>query len=103
MLYIFRKLRRSFFLPGKLRTYLAYAAGEIILIVVGILLALQISEWNQERKDRAEERRLIIALLDEFRVNKNSLNYGRDFNNDLRETQESLMSLTIEEEPKIAF
>jgi hypothetical protein len=42
MLFIFRKIRRSFFLPGKVRTYLAYALGEIALIMVGILLALQI-------------------------------------------------------------
>ena len=52
MLFIFRKLRRSFFLPGKVRTYLAYAVGEIALIMIGILLALQISEWNQTMKDR---------------------------------------------------
>ncbi len=44
MLLILRKIRRSFFLPGKVKTYLAYAVGEIVLIVVGILLALQISE-----------------------------------------------------------
>lgn len=103
MLLIFRKLRRSFFLPGKVRTYLAYAVGEIILIVVGILLALQISEWNQARKDRLEEQLIIIALLDEFRENKNAIKYGRDFNNDLLETEENLMSLTIEAEPKITI
>jgi hypothetical protein len=43
MLFIFRKLRKSFFLPGKARTYLAYALGEIVLIVVGILIAVGIS------------------------------------------------------------
>jgi len=45
MLFILRKLRRSFFLPGKLRTYLAYAIGEILLIVIGILVALQILKF----------------------------------------------------------
>ena len=54
MLFIFRKLRRSFFLPGKVRTYCAYAIGEILLIVVGILLALQVSDWNQERIEQQE-------------------------------------------------
>ena len=51
MLFIFRKLRRSFFLPGKVRTYLAYAVGEILLIVIGIMIALQISDWNEQRKE----------------------------------------------------
>ena len=50
MLHFFRHIRRSFFQPGKVRTYLAYAFGEIVLIVVGILIALQVSDWNEARK-----------------------------------------------------
>jgi hypothetical protein len=77
MLFIFRKLRRSFFLPGKVRTYCAYAAGEIVLILVGILLALQISEWNQERKDRAEETEILVRLQAEFEGNQEQLEENR--------------------------
>ncbi len=55
MLFIFRKLRRSFFLPGKVKTYVAYAVGEIALIVVGILLAMQVSGWREERQLRERE------------------------------------------------
>ena len=73
MLFILRKIRRSFFLPGKVRTYLAYAAGEIVLIVVGILLALQISEWNQDRKDRAEETGILLRPKAEFVLNQENL------------------------------
>ena len=62
MLFIFRKLRRSFFQPGKVRTYIAYAIGEIALIMIGILLALQVSDWNQTRKDRAEETEILLKL-----------------------------------------
>ena len=69
MLFIFRKLRRSFFQPGKVRTYVAYAAGEIVLIVVGILLALQISEWNEERKIRTQEQAVLEALVNELGSN----------------------------------
>ena len=73
MLFIFRKLRRSFFQPGKVQTYLAYAAGEIILIVLGILLALQISEWNQFRTDRVEEKQILMRLKAEFQENQKKL------------------------------
>ena len=73
MLFIFRKLRRSFFLPGKVRTYVAYAVGEIALIMIGILLALQISEWNQGRKDRAEETRILVRLKAEYEENQERL------------------------------
>ena len=68
MLFIFRKLRRSFFLPGKGRTYLAYAVGEIALIVIGILIAVQIGEWNEERKLRIEEIEFLKKLESELKI-----------------------------------
>ena len=68
MLFIFRKLRRSFFLPGKVRTYCAYAFGEIALIMIGILLALQVSDWNQARKDRTVERDILGAIAKELKA-----------------------------------
>ena len=66
MLFIFRKLRRSFFLPGKVRTYVAYAFGEVVLIVVGILIAVQIGEWNQDRADTRLEYSYIEQLILNF-------------------------------------
>lgn len=62
MLFIFRKLRRSFFQPGKVRTYAAYSVGEIILIVVGIWIALQIDNWNEENKAEIFELKLLSEL-----------------------------------------
>ncbi len=73
MLFIFRKIRKSSFLPGKVRTYLAYAIGEIALIVIGILLALQISEWNQTRMDRVEEKLILSRLSSELSSNSDKL------------------------------
>ena len=70
MLFIFKKLRRSFFKPGKVRTYVDYAFGEIVLIMAGILLALQVSEWNQGRKDGAEETKILLGLKEEFEENQ---------------------------------
>jgi hypothetical protein len=76
MLFIFRKLRKSFFLPGKVRTYVAYAIGEIALIMVGILLALQVSEWNQERRDAVEETEILNGLKREFTGYHQHLKYS---------------------------
>jgi hypothetical protein len=70
MLFIFRKLRRSFFLPGKVRTYLAYAAGETLLVVIGILIALQINGWHEDWKNAEIEREIVSSLHDEFVQNK---------------------------------
>ncbi|MDA0350183.1 MAG: hypothetical protein O3C43_17805 [Verrucomicrobia bacterium] len=76
MLFIFRKLRRSFFLPGKVRTYVAYAIGEILLIVVGILIAVQIGDWNQDRRDRNEEREILGRIYDELGINITTMSNG---------------------------
>lgn len=55
MISLLRKARRQFFGEGRFTQYLGYAAGEIVLIVAGILIALQISNWNSARQDRAKE------------------------------------------------
>jgi len=54
--------------------YLKYAVGEIILVVIGILIALQISNWNENRKDRIEEKNLLTQLQSEFKSNRKQLN-----------------------------
>ena len=55
MIHFLRKLRHRALDDGGLAHYLAYAAGEIVLVVIGILIALQINNWNDARKDRARE------------------------------------------------
>ena len=52
------------------RRYLLYAIGEIALVVIGILIALQINAWSQERKDRQLEDEYIIRLKRELVQNK---------------------------------
>ena len=51
MLTILRRIRRSLIDSGGARKYLLYAIGEITLVVIGILIALQINNWNQNRLD----------------------------------------------------
>jgi hypothetical protein len=66
MLFILRQLRRSFFQPGKLKTYVAYAVGEILLIVVGILIAVQIGNWNERRIEIREEGEILLRIKGEL-------------------------------------
>ena len=73
MLFILRQLRRSFFQPGKLRTYVAYAIGEIILIVIGILIAVQIGDWKEARRLDQKRTELIQNLTSDFRTNLENL------------------------------
>lgn len=69
MLRFFRHLRIKLMEQNKIQTYLFYALGEIVLVVIGILIALQINNWNEERKTRVLEQQLLSSLLDEFEAN----------------------------------
>ena len=66
MLRFFRHIRQKLFLEGRVSKYLGYAVGEIALIMVGILLALQVQTWNEERKDRVFERDYVDRLIQDL-------------------------------------
>ena len=59
MIKFFRKIRQNLLMENKTGTYFKYAIGEIILVVIGILIALSINNWNENRKNSNEE----IAIL----------------------------------------
>jgi hypothetical protein len=59
MIKFFRKIRQNLLTEGKTSKYFKYAIGEIVLVVIGILIALQINNWNENRKQNTEE----IAIL----------------------------------------
>jgi len=56
MIKLFRKIRYDLMEKNKTAKYLKYAIGEIILVMIGILLALQVSNWNNQSTDRKLEK-----------------------------------------------
>ena len=58
---IFRKLRKYFLSQGKARQYLAYALGEILLVTIGILIAIQINGLYEDSADRKKEKEYLEA------------------------------------------
>ena len=68
MINLFKKVRKNLLSENKLGRYLFYALGEIILVVVGILIALQINIWNENRKKEILE----LSLLREMKSNLKS-------------------------------
>ena len=52
MIKLFRKIRQKLLAENKISKYLIYAIGEIILVVIGILIALQINNWNESNKEK---------------------------------------------------
>jgi hypothetical protein len=59
--------------PAKVGRYLKYAIGEIILVVIGILIALSINNWNEERKIKKEEHSALLNLKEDFEYNLSSI------------------------------
>ena len=74
MIKFFRKIRRKLISESKTGTYLKYAIGEIILVVIGILIALQINNWNIKKQEGKIETANLNALQVEFERNKELLN-----------------------------
>ncbi len=70
MLSILRRLRRNLLVQGRFRSYLLYAAGEVLLVVLGILIALAIDNQNEARSKREKEQAYLIGLQEEFRTSK---------------------------------
>ncbi len=66
---IFNKLRKGTSPASRPGSYLLYALGEIVLVMIGILLALQVNNWNERRRERAKELGILKDLLVEFQEN----------------------------------
>ena len=63
MIKFFRRIRQHLLTENKFSKYLLYAIGEIALVMIGILLALQVNNWNESRKERVQEIKLYENLL----------------------------------------
>lgn len=91
MLKFFRTFRRSFLENNQVGKYMKYALGEVVLVVIGILIALQLNNLNEESKLRKEEQKLLIALSDEMAYNQEEIKRARGVNqNNIKGTQELL-------------
>ena len=69
MIKFFRHIRKSLLMENKTGKYFKYAIGEIILVMIGILLALQVNTWNEIRKDNDKEQQILKQLAEEYKSN----------------------------------
>ena len=93
MIKFFRKIRQSSIKENKITRYFLYAFGEIILVVIGILIALQINTWNQKRITTQEEQIILNNLNAEFKQNKRMVEQIIAANDACYKTGQYIMSL----------
>ncbi|MGB3607632.1 MAG: DUF6090 family protein [Psychroserpens sp.] len=79
MIKVFRKIRQNIIRENRASKYLLYAIGEIILVVIGILIALQINTWNENRKAKQLEANFFGNVLLDLEKDQQKLKYYQNF------------------------
>ena len=73
MIKFFRKIRYDLMGKNKTGKYIKYAVGEIVLVVIGILIAIQLNEWRKESNNNNQKQIVLNALKLEFEANQQQL------------------------------
>lgn len=81
MIKFFRKIRFDLMKKNKTGKYIKYAFGEIVLVVIGILIALQFNNWNIDRIERQEEKKLYRNIQRQIEDDRKELTHFKAFNN----------------------
>ena len=81
MIKFFRKIRQRLLTENKFSKYLFYAIGEIVLVVIGILIALQINNWNNNRIEDQVETNILKEILVNLKKDVVNMNLKIEFNN----------------------
>ncbi|MCR9227991.1 MAG: DUF6090 family protein [Flavobacteriaceae bacterium] len=92
MLKFFRKIRKEFIAKKKVGDYLLYAIGEIVLVVIGILIALAIDNANEQSIKKEKEQIYLIGLKDEFETSKTKLEQLVTFNKQSYEDSKKIVN-----------
>ena len=74
MIKLIRNIRKKLIAQGKTTNYIKYALGEIILVMIGILLALQVNNWNENKKERKVETKLLNEIHANLKRDYQNLN-----------------------------
>jgi hypothetical protein len=101
MIKFFRKIRQRLLIENKFSKYLLYAIGEIVLVVIGILIALQINNWNEDRLLRHQMKANLTNLASAIKQDYDLLELIEEAN-DFR-SNSLLQILKWTEVPKMAF
>ena len=78
MIKFFKHIRKKLSDDNQFFKYSRYAIGEIVLVVIGILIALQINNWNNNRLNTIEEQRILKAITEELKLSKFLFDRGKN-------------------------
>ena len=103
MLTFLRRLRKRFIENHSARNYTLYAIGEIALVVIGILIALQINNWNENRKQLTKEINTVQELYVELNQNLEFTQGEIELSQERMSDIKRLLQLTASDSPNITY
>jgi len=92
MIKFFRKIRQNLLSEGKTGKYLKYAIGEILLVVIGILIALSINNLNEEKKANLFQHKTLVELHSSVLINIHELSSGVEMNEEAKKSCEIILN-----------
>ncbi len=99
MIKFFRKIRQNLLSEGKTGKYFKYAFGEILLVMIGILLALQVNNWNDSRLEANREQTILKNLRTEFNDNLTELQRIYDGSEESYKSSVRLLEIIKDDSP----
>ncbi len=100
MIKLFRNIRQNLLAEGKTSRYLKYAIGEIILVVIGILIALSINNWNETRKERFQEVLNLKNIQKDILLDTVDIGFNLKYHKLVQSTQKQLLNNMQSEDSK---
>lgn len=101
MIKFFRQIRQKLLQENRFSKYLLYAIGEIILVVIGILIALQINTWNEQQKTKEKELNYLALIKQEMTVNLRSIQLEHEVLDDFLVNLNHILSLYAHPDPDL--
>jgi len=98
MLRFFRTIRKKLMEQNKIRTYFLYAIGEIFLVVVGILIALQVNNWNEQRKQDKLKQEYTVSMISDLKQDLIQIKEFQEYNTEqlrLLDTLQTYLNLNV--------
>jgi hypothetical protein len=96
MINFFRNTRQKFLRENRFTKYLLYAVGEIILVVIGILIALQVNNWNIDRQIQNKEQAYLLEIRNNLQQDSLKLQEVLDFNKNKSKIVEDMLQIFVD-------
>lgn len=99
MILFFKKIRQQLLTENKFTKYLFYALGEIVLVVIGILIALQINNWNELKKIRAHEISQLKNIQEDLILDIPDTKFNLTYHKLFLESEQELLNYMMSQDP----